>query len=134
MAHHSVMILSERGLSDDTAYRYMDSSPSESTWFLDQYLESRKKPISFHQLLLVLLIEFSAHLPGFSITPFINQVSDVHRALTDYIPFQLVSELDIIGGDRSKTGYYVGLMVSASSCSKPSLSCTAHSFPCPTFL
>ncbi|KAK2459329.1 hypothetical protein APHAL10511_008654 [Amanita phalloides] len=83
----------------------MDSSPNESARLLDApeaSLESRKKSIPFHQLLVVLLIEFSAHLPGFSIAPFINQ---------------LVSELDIIGGDLSKTGYYVGLMFSLSSVS-----------------
>ncbi|KAG6860740.1 hypothetical protein C0995_008004 [Termitomyces sp. Mi166 len=68
----------------------------EETALLTQSHERRKPtPLPWLQISIVLLLQVTEPITSMSIYPYINQ---------------LVSELDIIGGDERKVGYYAGLI------------------------
>ena len=53
-------------------------------------------PLPWGQLLIVLLIQFAEPITAFVIFPFINQ---------------MIRETDVTGGDETRTGYFVGIIV-----------------------
>ena len=78
--------------------------------------KQKQNPLPWPQLSIVLFIKACDALVALSIQPYINQVRTTGRR-TQVLRFichclQLVGGLDIIGGDKRKVGYYVGLIVS----------------------
>ncbi|KAG6906441.1 hypothetical protein DXG01_013924 [Tephrocybe rancida] len=77
-----------------------EHSANERTVLLASLPSPHKpKPLPWFQVSIVLLIQICEPITSTSICPYINQ---------------LVSELDITGGDERKVGYYAGLIVSES--------------------
>ncbi|KAJ8072018.1 hypothetical protein PM082_015576 [Marasmius tenuissimus] len=74
-----------------------DDTVNEETALLSQRKKQQRTPLPHGQISLVLLMQISEPLASQSIYPYINQ---------------LVSELDITGGDEKKVGYYAGLIES----------------------
>jgi len=73
-----------------------NSIAGESTPLLDERSRTWKPtPLPRFQILTILLVRTCDALALQSVMPYINQ---------------LVSELEIIGGDKQKVGYYVGLI------------------------
>ena len=78
----------------------------------------RKKPTPLpkFQIAILMLLHLAEPMTSTVIFPFINQASGIISwtacldSLTEDLP-QLVSELDITGGDEKKVGYYAGLIV-----------------------
>ncbi|KAF8268162.1 MFS general substrate transporter [Lactarius quietus] len=72
--------------------------PEEETPLLSNENSPRKEtPLPVTQILVLLLLQLSEPLMSFSIRPYVNE---------------LVSELQIVGGDERKVGYYAGLILS----------------------
>ncbi|KAG6849102.1 hypothetical protein H0H93_011278 [Arthromyces matolae] len=69
---------------------------NEETALLSRSKPRRRdpNPLAWGQISIILLIQVAEPLASLSIYPYINQ---------------LVSELDITGGDEGKVGYYAGL-------------------------
>ena len=79
--------------------------------------QRKPNPLPWRQLSVVLFVETCDALAKQSIQPYINQVRTTVAQGEDgsgliYRRLQLVGGLDIIGGDKRKVGYYVGLIVS----------------------
>lgn len=92
----------------------------ERTPLLEQQSPKQTKtPLDKLQLGIILLGTIVEPICSQSIYPFINEVclSLTMKAavLTNLLALQLVSTLDIIGGDETKVGYYAGMIVSALS-------------------
>ncbi|KAG6829997.1 hypothetical protein H0H92_002688 [Tricholoma furcatifolium] len=74
-----------------------ENAVNEETALLAQSSKRpRANPLPWFQISIVLLLQVAEPLTSLSIYPYINQ---------------LVSELDITGGDKRKVGYYAGLIV-----------------------
>ena len=75
---------------------------------------SARTPLPKAQIAICLFLQVCEPLTSQSIYPYINQVGGQRASKScnydDTIP-QLVSELDITGGDEKKVGYYAGLIV-----------------------
>ncbi|KAK1224232.1 hypothetical protein PQX77_012854 [Marasmius sp. AFHP31] len=76
-----------------------DETVNEETALLGQRKQQRT-PLAHGQIALVMLMQICEPLASQSIYPYINQ---------------LVSELDITGGDEKKVGYYAGLIRSVNA-------------------
>lgn len=81
-------------------------------------IDSQKKrlpnPLPKLQLAIVLLLQVCEPITSQSIFPYINQVRLLLRRLrvaSSHHLRQLITELDITGGDHRKVGYYAGLIV-----------------------
>ena len=98
----------------------MDAShPDEGTPLLGDCArtEGTRKapnPLPKLQIAIVLLLQICEPITSQSIYPYINKVRDRKTSLALCLlklHFQLISELDITGGDERKVGYYAGLIV-----------------------
>lgn len=71
-------------------------------------------PLPRLQIFILLLMQLAEPITSNCIFPFINQVryESPHTAILQLSALQLISELDITGGDEKKVGYYAGLIVS----------------------
>ena len=94
--------------------------PDEETPLLNTDPQNQRLPTPLPklQIAIVLLLQVCEPLTSQSIYPYINKVSgcDVNRsggifAQSLVCVGQLISELDITGGDERKVGYYAGLIV-----------------------
>lgn len=74
-------------------------------------------PLPKLQVSILLFLQLAEPLVSQVILPFVNDVSSIHPRemytlqLQMIVILQLVSELDITGGDAAKTGFYSGLLV-----------------------
>ena len=70
-------------------------------------------PLPKLQIAIVLLLQVCEPITSQSIFPYINQVRshDCGKILMLISCRQLISELDVTGGDERKVGYYAGLIV-----------------------
>jgi hypothetical protein len=70
-------------------------------------------PLPWLQISIVLFLQICEPITSQSIYPYINQVGrfKCHTWSQSHL-VQLISELDITGGDERKVGYYAGLIVS----------------------
>jgi hypothetical protein len=93
----------------------IDDDETETQPFLS--LDSQKKrlpnPLPKLQLAIVLLLQVCEPITSQSIYPYINQVRLLRRSREGSSHYfrQLITELDITGGDDRKVGYYAGLIV-----------------------
>lgn len=74
-------------------------------------------PLPKGQISILMLLGLAEPITALCIYPFINQVCAVFdrflRRLTDHHALQLITDLDITGGDERKVGYYAGMIVSS---------------------
>ena len=97
----------------------LDIEESETQHFLPVEHDSEKKtlpvpnPLPKLQLAIVLLLQVCEPITSQSIYPYINQVRFILRRSREapYHFGQLITEIDITGGDHRKVGYYAGLTV-----------------------
>ena len=97
-----------------------DHQPDEETPLLGDTSSAQPpprkgNPLPKLQIAIVLLLQVCEPLTSQSIYPYINKVSTLHAQeiiVFTWCVLQLVSELDITGGDERKVGYYAGLIVS----------------------
>lgn len=94
--------------------------PDEETALLAPERKALKTqtPLPRLQISILLIISLAEPITSNCIYPFINQVCTSIRMLSCYtlnVNRQLVSELDITGGDETKVGYYAGLIVRTAS-------------------
>ncbi|KAJ7192562.1 major facilitator superfamily domain-containing protein [Mycena pura] len=77
---------------------------TETTALLPKPKQQTPTPLPKLQLGIVMFVQISEPTASYSIYPYINQCAPIKYSV------QLVSELDIIGGDKRKVGYYAGLL------------------------
>lgn len=84
---------------------------NEQTPLLHSY--RRSTPFPKLQIGILLFLQITEPICSMSIYPYINEVCSVFPVLfiKNSLSIQLVSKLDIIGGDTRKIGYYAGLIV-----------------------
>ena len=93
----------------------IDDDESETQQFLG--LDNQKKrppnPLPKLQLAVLLLLQVCEPITSQSILPYINQVCLFRRSrdAPSHHFQQLITELDITGGDDRRVGYYAGLIV-----------------------
>ncbi|KAJ6491890.1 major facilitator superfamily domain-containing protein [Mycena sanguinolenta] len=75
----------------------MDEAMAETTALIPKPQENAPTPLPKFQLAIIMFVQICEPTAGQSIYPYINQ---------------LISELDITGGDQRKVGYYAGLIES----------------------
>ena len=97
-----------------------DGSLDEETPLLNSNTQKQRLPTPLPklQIAIVLLLQVCEPLTSQSIYPYINQVGScvVNRSGSIFrsslvLLGQLISELDITGGDERRVGYYAGLIV-----------------------
>lgn len=73
----------------------------------------KKTPLPWFQLWLVILLQMGESMTAQVISPFVPQVSMIMNGSSNglSIRIQLIRDLGVAGGDETKVGYYVGMMV-----------------------
>ena len=93
----------------------IDDDETETQPFLGPDSQNKRlpNPLPKLQLAIVLLSQVCEPITSQSINPYINQVRHLRRSREASCHHfrQLITELDITGGDDRKVGYYVGLIV-----------------------
>lgn len=96
----------------------LHAAPAESGGNGDGVGAKTSTPLPKGQISILMLLGLAEPITAHCIYPFINQVCVRSgsflwmRWLTSYATLQLISELDITGGDERKVGYYAGVIVS----------------------
>ena len=93
----------------------IDDDETETQHFLDFDSQRKRPPNSLPKLqfAIVLLLRVCEPITSQSIIPYINQARLLRRSRENSSHHfrQLITELDITGGDDRKVGYYAGLIV-----------------------
>ena len=115
-SHWQAMAIVDQGaVPDSDGPLDIDDDESETQHFLGLDSQRKWQPNALPklQLAIVLLLRVCEPITSQSIVPYINQARLLRRSRENSSHHfqQLITELDITGGDYRKVGYYAGLIV-----------------------